>query len=475
MTKRGSALLTAAQVHATRAPGTKLTEPGHKGEGRLMVRWGSGAARWFYYRYTGPHSKQHALPLHVASLAAARAKIQHDDLPRRAREARAAGVDLRAMLEQEQQKRLAAERDAEDAAAKAAREAQRGTLAVLLDAYVAHLVRAGKQAAGDARRLFKRHVYDSHAEIAARQAATITPADVTAMVRAVLDHGHGRTAAKLRSYLRAAYALAQGARTDATAPASMLALGIEHNPAAGTAALAQFNRTRDRVLTDGELGYYTLALERMAPSPARDALRLALWLGGQRPTQLLRAAPGDVDLEARTLTLRDTKGKRTAPRLHVLPLPDAAVATLSTRLEAAGDALLFTSDGTRQTRIETCEEFATLAFEAMAKDKHLREKKALGAGVAQLRDVRRTAETMLARLGVSRDVRAQLQSHGLGGVQARHYDRHDYADEKREALARWEAHLVALVRARQREEKRPPSKARPGNVISFERARKRRG
>lgn len=62
----------------------------------------------------------------------------------------------------------------------------------------------------------------------------------------------------------------------------------------------------------------------------------------------------------------------------------------------------------------------------------------------QLRDIRRTCETMLAALGVSSDVRAQLQSHGLGGVQARHYDRHDYAIEKRQALEVWSRHLAAL-------------------------------
>lgn len=48
----------------------------------------------------------------------------------------------------------------------------------------------------------------------------------------------------------------------------------------------------------------------------------------------------------------------------------------------------------------------------------------------QLRDLRRTCETMLAGLGVSSDIRAQLQSHGLGGAQNRHYDRHDCAPEK---------------------------------------------
>ncbi len=58
-----------------------------------------------------------------------------------------------------------------------------------------------------------------------------------------------------------------------------------------------------------------------------------------------------------------------------------------------------------------------------------------------LRDLRRTAETMLASLGVSSDVRAHLQSHGLGGVQKRHYDRHEYALEKRSALELWATHL----------------------------------
>jgi hypothetical protein len=32
------------------------------------------------------------------------------------------------------------------------------------------------------------------------------------------------------------------------------------------------------------------------------------------------------------------------------------------------------------------------------------------------------------------DVRGRLQSHGVSGVQSRHYDGHDYLPEKRKAL-----------------------------------------
>ena len=66
-----------------------------------------------------------------------------------------------------------------------------------------------------------------------------------------------------------------------------------------------------------------------------------------------------------------------------------------------------------------------------------------------LRDIRRTVETMLAGMGVSRETRAQLLSHGLGGVQAVHYDRHSYSAEKRAALVAWEAHLEGIMSAQE--------------------------
>ena len=70
--------------------------------------------------------------------------------------------------------------------------------------------------------------------------------------------------------------------------------------------------------------------------------------------------------------------------------------------------------------------------------------KAMAGSPFKARDLRRTCETMLAALGISRDVRAQVLSHGLGGVQQAHYDRHSYANEKRAALLAWERKLAAI-------------------------------
>ena len=66
----------------------------------------------------------------------------------------------------------------------------------------------------------------------------------------------------------------------------------------------------------------------------------------------------------------------------------------------------------------------------------------MGGQSFRLGDIRRTAETMLASLGFSLDLRGQLLSHGLGGVQNRHYDKHDYMPEKLKMLKAWEAHIA---------------------------------
>jgi hypothetical protein len=58
-----------------------------------------------------------------------------------------------------------------------------------------------------------------------------------------------------------------------------------------------------------------------------------------------------------------------------------------------------------------------------------------------LRDLRRTLETLLANWGVSSDARKHLQSHGLGGVQKRHYDQYEYLREKRAALRAFASRL----------------------------------
>ncbi len=108
---------------------------------------------------------------------------------------------------------------------------------------------------------------------------------------------------------------------------------------------------------------------------------------------------------------------------------------------ASAAALPYSPGGPRGARARTTgARVETLSNAAGGLSTTLLERKGVTAPF-RLSDIRRTAETLLAGLGVSSDVRAQLQSHGLGGIQARHYDRHSYMAEKRSALALWESQI----------------------------------
>ncbi|MFZ0498062.1 MAG: site-specific integrase, partial [Steroidobacteraceae bacterium] len=62
-----------------------------------------------------------------------------------------------------------------------------------------------------------------------------------------------------------------------------------------------------------------------------------------------------------------------------------------------------------------------------------------------LHDLRRTARTQLAALGIRREVAERCLGHQLRGVEGT-YDRHDYLKERRAALQQWTALLLETER-----------------------------
>lgn len=423
-----------------------------RGDGRLQLRVRiTGRHRW-YWRYTKPGGGTVRILVGTytadrsnngLTLAEARAEVADHVALYKKPESR----DVRAYYAREAKREAdeQAQADHERRAALAAQtEAGQHTLSKLFDAYVAHLRRQGKATtARDAQNIFKNHITAGHPELASKPARDVEAIEIAVALRALTDAEKGRTAAKLRSYLRAAYAVAAGAALDSNAPAAFLPFKVGANPVQAIPALATYNRVRERVLSEAELRAYWAAIDAAPDSPARNALLLGLLLGGQRPTQLVRAKIADVDRDAKMLTLRDSKGKRTQPRIHVLPLCNAAVHIVERCIERAEkheSSWLFSSNGKKALRAETvtnaAAEIATALLAKPKVERVVRES-------FQLRDIRRTCETSFARMGISRDIRAQIQSHGLGGIQARHYDKHDYMTEKRAALEAWARFLFS--------------------------------
>ncbi|TVT58381.1 MAG: integrase family protein [Azoarcus sp. PHD] len=359
------------------------------------------------------------------------------------------GIDPRE-LDREKEEAKAAAKAVQEAAKRAADERSRYTLRALCDAYTGHLDRIGKaRSAAATRSAFNCHVF-THEDIAAAPARDVTAHQVAAMVRKVREAGKERAAGILRSYLSAAYNAAKRAPFDSAMPADLIAFNVEHNPVDNIPAIAV--KAGNRTLSTDELRAYVMALN---DDLADHALRLALLAGGQRMAQLLRAKVSDYNPDTATLRLWDGKGKRATPREHLLPLAPKAAALAA--------ALVARVKEREQNRAKDAGEvpadvagmwlFSKHGKVAMTDTTPGRRAAEISAGMKcesfDLRDIRRTCETMLAGMGISKDTRAQLLSHGISGVQAAHYDRHGYTDEKRAALVAWEARLDAIEKNEQ--------------------------
>src|ERR1700719_2977386 len=295
-----------------------ISDGGARGGGRLVARITRDGVSMLF-QYFAPDARKRFLPLGPYDAAGARGLSLPKARDRAAELSalyRGGIMDLHGHFQREREEGERARKAAEEAARHSLEAAQRSTLRQLLDAYVGHLKRQGKQSAGDVRSIFDKHVFKAAPDLGSQKAAAVSINEFVELISKLTEAGKGRTAAKLRSYLRAAYSLAIASKTNPAAPLAMRAFGVEVNPLASVDALAQFNRARKRTLNATELGAFATRLDSLSEGAQKDVLRLCVLLGGQRPVQLLRARPADVDLAGATITLLDGKGRRKEPRQH---------------------------------------------------------------------------------------------------------------------------------------------------------------
>jgi integrase len=316
-------------------------------------------------------------------------------------------VEAARVLEQEKQAAIKAEQD----------RAEHNLRALLL-AYTSYLKLLGRESHANVRSIFNRHVFEAFPDIAAKPATDVTTEEIAQMMRRLIEEGKGRTANKLRSYMRSAYQVAKASRTKPSIPIAFQAFLVSENPAADTSPDETANRADKRPLSLAELQLYWSILQKVDGIKG-TALRLHLLLGGQRVAQLARLLDEHVNKDF--ITIFDGKGRPgKPPRHHIIPVVKAAGVEL--KACAKNKPFRLSSNGGRTPMVGG--NLGRWAGEAV------------GDKIPNflLKRVRSGVETALAAAKVSREYRGRLQSHGISGVQANHYDGYDYLEEKRESL-----------------------------------------
>lgn len=308
------------------------------------------------------------------------------------------------------------------------KEAEAATFGDMLTGYADLLDAKGKKSARLVRNQIIADVQKAQPKLWKKRAAEIDLDDCIKVVAKVHDRGKLRQADKIRSYIRSAFTEAIKARGNVNAPAKLRNMNIKMNPARDMVKVEGSSQARDRALSLAEFQAYWTRVKEL-PEPGRSIMMLHVLTGGQRIQQLCRATLHDIDRDTQTLTLLDYKGRRAEPRRHVIPLLPEASACIE-RITGAGEYVFSCDGGISPINGKYISERVDKIRDAMKAAKELE------GGHFTPGTIRATIETRLAAkpYRVGSDVLAQLLSHGLGGVQARHYQHHNFNDEKLEAL-----------------------------------------
>jgi integrase len=222
-------------------------------------------------------------------------------------------------------------------------------------------------------------------------------------------------------------AATSGAPSAALAKAALsrfLAWAIEHDLVEGnivTGTSSYVGAVGDRVLSDVEL--------RQLWHAAEDGfgliLKLLLWTGARRSEV---GGMRRSELQDGVWTIPGTRTEK--GRRLMLPLAQQTVACLEQLPQIFGHENLF---GIRPAG------FLDWTRAKQRLDARLRFNQPW-----RIHDLRRTTQTRLAGLGVSRDVVGRILNHGISAID-RAYDHHDYRDEKQRALQSWANALDEIV------------------------------
>jgi integrase len=214
------------------------------------------------------------------------------------------------------------------------------------------------------------------------------------------------------------------------------------NPFDGTMSAREVSR--DRVLTDDELRLLLRAIDRLE-WPRRQFVHL-LMLSAQRLNEVKNLEWQELDLasDAPLWTLPRTRSKN--GKAHTVPLCSVAADLLKKMDHLADSTRVFAPFSESHAKAQIDAVMLDLAREdATARGV---DPGSVGLVHWNFHDLRRTAATTMARLGVDVVTVEQVLGHTMRGVMAV-YQRHSFDHEKRHALDLWANFLDGLASGNQ--------------------------
>lgn len=130
---------------------------------------------------------------------------------------------------------------------------KKATFGQLLSGYVDDLKHRGAIRWRDTESFLKPNIIIPWPALLLKPAAEITLDDLLDIIRVIIHSGRIREAAKVRTYLRAAYSAAVQACQRVEASPSLVELKLRVNPACDFATIAGTNQSHERILSLGEL------------------------------------------------------------------------------------------------------------------------------------------------------------------------------------------------------------------------------
>lgn len=195
-------------------------------------------------------------------------------------------------------------------------------------------------------------------------------------------------------------------------------------------------KPRQRTLDDDEIRALFANIDSMkAADSTKRSIRMAL-ITGQRISEILGMRWDELTTARDNLTWWEIPAKRTKNgRAHRVPLCSLAIETIDEARAANGESdLVFPAAGGK------------VLFKGEPGKALRREFKEIGIKERfTVHDLRRTARTNWSRLKIDHEIRERLLNHSFGKLDEA-YDQHDFADEKAEAMARWDRGLRAILR-----------------------------